>query len=99
MTLRLIALFACTGAVWLPQAAQADVLQTAAITAKEKRAGKVTACSQYGTACYTAPLVRSPVGWKLRLKGGTLIDCGVTCEDTLRRATVDFWEDQREKTR
>ena len=70
-----------------------------AVTPRENRTGKVTACSHYGSQCYTAKLVRSPVGWKMRLRGGTLIHCEATCEDTLRRATVDFWEDQRERAR
>lgn len=70
-----------------------------AVTPREKREGKVTACSKYGSECYTAKLIRSPVGWKMRLKGGTEIHCGVTCDDTLRRTTVDFWEDQRERAR
>jgi hypothetical protein len=68
-----------------------------AVTPRQIREGKVTACSSYGSKCYTAKLVRSPVGWKMRLNGGTLIDCGVTCQDTLRRETIDFWEDQRER--
>lgn len=70
-----------------------------AVTPREKREGKVTACSTYGSDCYTAKLVRSPVGWKMRLKGGTLVDCSATCRDTLRRETVDFWHDQRERNR
>lgn len=69
------------------------------VTPREIREGKVTACSKYGSKCYTAKLVRSPVGWKMRLKGGTLVDCSETCRDTLRRETVDFWHDQRERNR
>jgi hypothetical protein len=77
----------------------APACYAAAVTPREMRTGKVTACSKYGAQCYTAKLVRTPVGWKMRLKGGTLIHCEVTCDDTLRRATVDFWEDQRERAR
>jgi hypothetical protein len=78
----------------LSHAAQADFL-----TAKERRAGKVTACSTYGSHdCYTARLVPSPLGMKMRLKSGYLIDCAGDCRDTLRRATVDFWNDQRERS-
>lgn len=73
--------------------------EAGAVTPRQMREGKVTACSSYDSRCYTAGLVRSPVGWQLRLQSGTLIDCGVTCDDTLRRATVDFWEDQRERSR
>ena len=71
--------------------------QDSAVTPRQIREGKVTACSSYGHKCYTAKLVRSPVGWKMRLNGGTLIDCSVTCQDTLRIETVDFWQDQRER--
>ncbi len=68
------------------------------LTRKERAAGRVTACSTNGHhACYTARLVRSPTGMKMRLKGGTLIDCAGDCRDTLRRETVDFWDDQRER--
>jgi hypothetical protein len=77
----------------------APACQPEAVTPREKREGKVSVCSKYGSECYTAKLIRSPVGWKMRLKGGTEIHCGVTCDDTLRRATVDFWEDQRERSR
>jgi len=94
MTIRLIGILTFALAGFSPLQASAD-----AVTPREIRAGKVTICSSYGRNCYTAKLVRSPVGWKMRLKGGTLIDCGVTCDDTLRRATVDFWQDQRERSR
>jgi hypothetical protein len=90
-TLRVIGL---VGLICQPLAANAEP-----VTPREIKEKKVTACSSYGSKCYTANLVRSPVGWKMRLKGGTLIDCGVTCADTLRRETVDFWHDQRERSR
>jgi hypothetical protein len=54
----------------------------------------VTACSRYGSDCYTARVVRSRVGPKLVLRGGTVIDCIGDCRDTLREKTVDFWETQ-----
>lgn len=91
--IRTLATAALTVLIFTP-AAHAD-----AVTAREKRDGKVTACSKYGSECYTAPIVRSPVGWKMRLKGGTLIDCTVTCQEALRIATVDFWTDQQDKSR
>lgn len=73
--------------------AMADVLSR-----KEKAKGFVTACSTNGHhACYTARIVSAPMGPKLRLKGGTLMDCEGDCRDALRRATVDFWDDQRER--
>jgi hypothetical protein len=27
----------------------------------------------------------------VRLPGGTWLECGISCSDTLRRETVDFW--------
>ncbi len=31
-------------------------------------------------------------GWQVRLPGGSWVDCGRSCADTLRRQTVDLWE-------
>jgi len=57
----------------------------------------VTACSRYGNyPCYTAPLRRGVYGKKLVLHHGTRIDCWRDCENTLREATVDFWDTMRE---
>jgi hypothetical protein len=75
-----------------------DPVMADMLSRKEIAAGLVTACSTNGHhACYTARLVRGPMGPKLRLKGGTLMDCEGDCRDALRRATVDFWDDQRER--
>ena len=62
------------------------------------RSGRlVTACSRYGNyPCYTAPLRRGDRGKELVLHHGTRIDCGRDCENTLREATVDFWDTMRE---
>jgi hypothetical protein len=35
-------------------------------------------------------------GKKLGLHHGTRIDCSRDCENTLREATVDFWDTMRE---
>jgi hypothetical protein len=35
-------------------------------------------------------------GKKLGLHHGARIDCGRDCENTLREATVDFWDTMRE---
>jgi hypothetical protein len=57
----------------------------------------VTACSRYGNqTCYTALLQRGAHGKGLVLHHGTRIDCGRDCENTLREATVDFWDTMRE---
>lgn len=59
--------------------------------------GFVTACSRYGSqTCYTALLQRGVHGKKLVLHRGTRIDCDRDCKNTLREATVDFWNTMRE---
>jgi hypothetical protein len=30
----------------------------------------------------------------VRLPGGTWLECGRSCSDTLRRETVDFWKER-----
>lgn len=61
--------------------------------------GTVTACSSYGEGCYTAPVRQTRLGPQMRLKGGMWIYCEGDCRDTLRRETVDFWHDQRERNK
>lgn len=63
------------------------------------KSSTVTACSRYGFDCYTAPVRQTSLGPQMRLKGGTWIWCETDCRDTLRRETVDFWEDQMERSR
>lgn len=68
-----------------------------AFAADNTATGRVTACSKNGHfTCESAVVSESRVGPKLRLKHGTLIDCQGDCRDTLRRATVDYWDDRRE---
>lgn len=55
--------------------------------------GTVTAESRYGTATVSGPVRRTPRGLlQVRLPGGTWLDCGLSCRETLRRETVDFWQ-------
>jgi hypothetical protein len=62
----------------------------------ERATGMVTACSTYGHfECYKAPLRRGKFGPEMRLRGGTWIGCSGDCRDTLRKQTVDFWDEQR----
>jgi hypothetical protein len=57
-------------------------------------AGTVTACSDFGTKCIPARVRDTPLGPQYLSRGGAWTWCEYTCEDTLRRATVDFWADQ-----
>ena len=64
------------------------------------KSATVTACSTNGRhGCYTAPVRQTRLGPQMRLKGGTWIWCEGDCRDTLRRATIDFWDDQRDRSR
>ena len=54
--------------------------------------GYVTADSRYSGASISGPVRRGPQGrLEVRLPGGTWLECGRSCSDTLRRETVDFW--------
>jgi len=79
-------------------AAAAVGLSAAAADAQPRRGpgyGYVTAESRYGGASITAPVRQGPQGrLEVRLPGGTWIECGRSCSDTLRRETVDFWKDR-----
>jgi len=54
--------------------------------------GYVVAESWWGKGTVSGPVRRGPVGWQVRLPGGTWIDCVRSCAQTLRQQTVDFWE-------
>jgi hypothetical protein len=55
--------------------------------------GYVTADSRYGGQSITGPVRRGPLGrFEVRLPGGTWLECGRSCAETLRRQTVDFWQ-------
>ncbi len=83
-----------SAAVMLSMAGAAD-----AQSRKQSRGegqGVVKACSIYGNGCTSAPIRRASYDYEFRLPGGTWISCRQSCQDTLRRETVDFWETQRE---
>ena len=55
--------------------------------------GEVTAESRYGTATVSGPVRRGGHDrLEVRLPGGTWIECGRSCSETLRHQTVDFWQ-------
>ncbi len=60
--------------------------------------GWVTAESRYGGQTVRGPVRRGPQGrLEVRLPGGTWMECGRSCADTLRRETVDFWRANRDR--
>lgn len=52
----------------------------------------VTAQATYGGRTVTAPIRPGRWGDEVLLPGGSWVDCEITCEYTLRRLTVDFWD-------
>lgn len=54
--------------------------------------GYVVAESHWGHGTISGPVRRGPVGWQVRMPGGSWIDCGRSCSQTLRQQTIDFWE-------
>ena len=55
--------------------------------------GVVVADSFHGHGSVSAPVRRNSKGrLEVGLPGGTWYECAFSCSDTLRRQTVDFWE-------
>lgn len=54
----------------------------------------VTARASTGGKTVTAPVRVGRWGDEVKIPGGSWVDCEITCEYTLRRLTVDFWEGQ-----
>ena len=90
-------LLASTAALML--AIAGDALMAAAAAQPRREPGPryvyVTAESRYGGASITARVRSGPQGrLEVRLPGGTWLECGRSCSDTLRRETVDFWKER-----
>ena len=77
-------LLAGAGGAWANQPRKGGIL------------GYVTAESRYGYfGIVTGPVRRSPQGrLEVRLPKGTWLECGQSCRETLRRATIDFWKNE-----
>jgi hypothetical protein len=54
--------------------------------------GYVVAESRYGKGSVEGAVRYGRVGPEVQLPGGNWIGCERSCSETLRRATVDFWE-------
>jgi hypothetical protein len=55
----------------------------------------VTAESRYSTQTVSGPVRVGRSGrLEVGLPGGTWLECGRSCSDTLRRETVDFWKER-----
>src|SRR5262245_54740911 len=63
---------------------------------RDRELAYVTAESRYGSQTITAPVRYGNRGrLEVRLPGGTWIECGRSCRDTLRRETIDFWQSRQ----
>ena len=58
------------------------------------RASMVVAESNYGNGRVRGAVREGHNGLQVQLPGGTWIDCVRSCADTLRRQSVDFWQNQ-----
>ena len=54
--------------------------------------GHVVAKSEYGSKTISGAVRPTPLGYQVQLPGGTWIYCRMSCTETLRVETVDFWE-------
>ncbi len=54
--------------------------------------GYVRAEATIGGKVVVGPVRAGPHGDQVRTPGGNWYDCEITCEYTLRRLTVDFWD-------
>jgi hypothetical protein len=52
----------------------------------------VTIESRYGHGAVSGPVRKGARNLEVRLPAGSWIDCARNCAETLRRETVDFWE-------
>ncbi len=58
------------------------------------RPTSVVAESNFGKGTVSGAVREGRVGLEVQLPGGSWIPCGRSCSDTLRRQTVDFWDNQ-----
>lgn len=72
-----------------------DGVSSAVRTQIMKNRSGVTACSKKNPSkCVKGSTKSYRLGEKVRLPGGTWVDCAGDCKNTLRVKTVDFWYDQ-----
>src|SRR5262245_25525177 len=63
-------------------------------SAKSDAGPYVVAESRFGHGTVSGPVRRTPLGYEVRLPGGSWIPCRRSCSETLRVETVDFFENK-----
>jgi hypothetical protein len=71
-----------------------DIMKAGRGSTADGIVGEVTTQSRYGSLqTVTGPVRRSGQNrLEVRLPGGTWVECVRSCSETLRRQTVDFWQ-------
>lgn len=77
----------CTGLM-------AVTLTVPAVAHEPRRPSVAVAESHFGKGTVTGAVREGRHGLEVQLPGGSWIGCGRNCSDTLRRQSVDFWENQ-----
>ena len=52
----------------------------------------VTAESRWGNGRVSGPVRQGRNGLEVRLPGGSWFECAMSCSETLRKETVDYWQ-------
>ena len=72
----------------------AALVAAPAIAHEPRRPSMVVAESNFGKGTVSGAVREGRVGLEVQLPGGSWISCVRSCSDTLRRQTVDFWDNQ-----
>ena len=81
-----LGLVVCTGVI--------AAMTVAPVLARERHPSMVYAESSFGKGSVSGAVREGRVGLEVQLPGGSWVSCGRSCSDTLRRQTVDFWDNQ-----
>lgn len=81
-----------TGMIYAATLAVLCCASTARAQGYAPRGGYVYAESRFGHGTVSGPVRDTARGPQVRLPGGSWIYCRVSCRETLREETVDFWE-------
>jgi hypothetical protein len=81
--------------IWQQIANPPRVLSVGNVEVADPRGGDVKRMRLITRTVAVGKIVRS----EIELPNGTWIDCGGDCPDAARKATIDFWDEQRKNKR